>query len=516
MASLPWIQFTDRLVGRGHPTLPDELNAALRQLLSESGYNPDANPLPGLRGPVFNAKAFGAIGDGVTDDSAAIQAAVTAADTSTSAAEVFIPRGNYKLQTSVTVTAATTTISGDGPLTSLQPVTDAAIKVATSNGGIVGPLIRTFAVTPKAAANGKYAIDVLSGLSLFRDVAITNGGFAAGWAGAFRATEVNGLTLDNIRIQGDDTDRWPIGLDICQGATANRGNVTLLGGFINRATIGMRIANGASGVVNNVQLFGTKFLFNGSGAEVGGIGIQSATMRLLGLYGVHLESYDIGIELTQVLGASILNSRLVNFALPLGGSNQIGLSLKTACNQIIVGGNEFDSGTVSTGTCIITDATAHKEITILPNRYAAFATIWTDNGTSGGRMIWSADSSLFNFWFKDKLRANHYLTFPSNVTLGAGNNNNLAQPAGGIWRVTCDAGGSTLTGIAGGVTGDAVRVVNVAGGTLTLTHNDTANSSAVNCFFTPTAGSLTVAANHSVDIWYDASTTRWRPVQALP
>jgi parallel beta-helix repeat protein len=91
MAALPWITYSERVVGRNHPTFTDVANRPLRQLLTESGYNPDASPFPGLMGPVFNVKAFGAKGDGVTDDTTAGQSTLA------SNRKVHFPQGTYRL-----------------------------------------------------------------------------------------------------------------------------------------------------------------------------------------------------------------------------------------------------------------------------------------------------------------------------------------------------------------------------------------------------------------------------------
>jgi hypothetical protein len=95
VSGLTWIQYTDRMTGRNHPTLPDTLNAALRKLLTDSGYNADATTFPGLFGPVYNVRAFGAVGDGVTDDSAAFAAAIAAAGAVGTSDTVYIPEGTY-------------------------------------------------------------------------------------------------------------------------------------------------------------------------------------------------------------------------------------------------------------------------------------------------------------------------------------------------------------------------------------------------------------------------------------
>jgi len=113
MAALPWITYLQRMVGRGHPTLADTLNTPLRTVLSQSGYDPDASPFPGLMGPVFNPWAFAGsatIGDGTTDATAAFLAMLTAAAGKT----IFIPNPNvgYVITTQLTFPVNTTVLGG--------------------------------------------------------------------------------------------------------------------------------------------------------------------------------------------------------------------------------------------------------------------------------------------------------------------------------------------------------------------------------------------------------------------
>jgi len=98
MAALPWITYLQRMVGRGHPTLADTLNTPLRELLTQSGYNPDASPFPGLMGPVANIRAFGAVGVGeasVSADTAALQAAFAASR------YVYVPEGEFVISNAI-------------------------------------------------------------------------------------------------------------------------------------------------------------------------------------------------------------------------------------------------------------------------------------------------------------------------------------------------------------------------------------------------------------------------------
>lgn len=77
-------------------TYSDTLNRALRDLLTQSGYNPDATTFPGLLGPVYNVLAYGADPTGVADSSGAIEAARDAALSGVRRGIVWFPVGVYR------------------------------------------------------------------------------------------------------------------------------------------------------------------------------------------------------------------------------------------------------------------------------------------------------------------------------------------------------------------------------------------------------------------------------------
>ena len=69
---------------------------------------------------VFNVKNYGAIGDGVTNDTTAIQAAIAAACSHTVNGQsvggtVYFPAGNYKFTSTLTITTSNVYLKGDGP-----------------------------------------------------------------------------------------------------------------------------------------------------------------------------------------------------------------------------------------------------------------------------------------------------------------------------------------------------------------------------------------------------------------
>jgi polygalacturonase len=69
---------------------------------------------------VYNVKAYGATGNGTTDDTSAIQAAITAA---AAGGTVFFPKGTYKISSSLTLGSNVTLLGASAQTTIISQAT---------------------------------------------------------------------------------------------------------------------------------------------------------------------------------------------------------------------------------------------------------------------------------------------------------------------------------------------------------------------------------------------------------
>ncbi len=94
------IQYNEQLVGAGHPTKTDTVNRLSIVEHNNDGTHKSSNIYVDLitKGPWIDVRAYGAVGNDSTDDTAAIQTAITAAGGGT----VLIPAGTYKITSSLT------------------------------------------------------------------------------------------------------------------------------------------------------------------------------------------------------------------------------------------------------------------------------------------------------------------------------------------------------------------------------------------------------------------------------
>lgn len=106
-------------------------------------------------GPFTNAKNFGATGNGSTDDTTALQSAITAAQTS--GVSVYIPAGSYVISSALNVTSPIR-IFGDGHRETiiLPGSTTTAFAIDTS----AGPIFEDFCISYGTAQTTNQAINV--------------------------------------------------------------------------------------------------------------------------------------------------------------------------------------------------------------------------------------------------------------------------------------------------------------------------------------------------------------------
>lgn len=258
-----------------------DAHMSLRQVLKNSGYDPDVAPFPGLMGPVFNVKAFGAVGDGVADDTVAIQAAIDAAEALvsvdatpahvTGGSIVWLPPGRYRTTALLTLNASGVRLCGPS---------SGASSIVPSHGGnglkIDGAALylRHVAVcglsidyTGETVANDAVGIDVNQATDTceMTDVQIVfpQANTATGLRGIV-FTDCESWGLRNVWI-GWLRGTGSIGI-LFDNDGLNRGNMTFDNVLIRDAYTGWK--NVGSSITNGLVFNSFKVINSASGADV--------------------------------------------------------------------------------------------------------------------------------------------------------------------------------------------------------------------------------------------------------
>jgi hypothetical protein len=411
-------------------------------------------------GAFFNAKHpdFGAVGDGVADDTAAVQAAIAAAQTASGlgatfeGAQVVMPPGNYLVSSALSVPMGVSLVGAGARSTRITCTEPSLNPVITSGVGGGAFLHHTQIKGMRVNANGAPI-----GLRL------------AGWNEncTLEDVHVSGASAEGVRMEAET----PPTTRITQNTTFTR----------------LRITDQAAGsyglVLDNVRQ--CTFLglsidqpSNAPGAFLAGIKMLGGCNQNVFL-NTHLEDCDVPVDIAEVsscsanvfIGTDIQNphfgpgdvtvgSETAKFAF-LVRQGAIGYTLISYRNNVAA--YDYDIYDVALGTALkfpSGSAIRFRQLYSVGDAGSLLATV-------------AADSS--------------------------------AVPATGlnVVRVNTTGGNVTIRGMTGGAVGQRVSLVKVTtANTLTITHDDVLGTEKI---ITPDGSSIVLADYGGVELVYDGS-----------
>jgi hypothetical protein len=271
---------------------------------------------------VFNVKQFGAVGNGSVDDTAAIQAAITAAQNAYGGV-VYFPLGTYYITTTLAITASNISLlgAGYGLATILGPAIDFPLVQFTgsnlSNNALVsmgfqrplGTVAATYAVNFQSSGSMRFIVEKCifqycqNGIAFSASTTepwILNNYFNAGVVASGSAIESQSGDISNANIQGNIItssvpNGWANGIYIpsCTGIIAN--NQVSAAAFS-----GSSILYGTTSVPQaNLWIYSNPG-FNPAGVPAGQPSMPSSTVEYQNPYGVPATVYITGGTVSSV------------------------------------------------------------------------------------------------------------------------------------------------------------------------------------------------------------------------
>jgi polygalacturonase len=249
----------------------------------------------------FNVKNYGALGDGSTDDTTAINAAIAAANAAGITAIIYFPTGSYVITT--TLTTITCNVYGDGPHSTfiLPPVTLNTLTFSTAGTPVT---IQGIYIKYSAPANssvraitidctGTYAVG-----SIIRDVSIYNA-----YYGVLFSNQAWGC-LDNLQIIATGSIalqiQTPLSIDSGGHSIVNCQfwgvNTTTTTGIYWSSAGGIKIVNSKFGNLN----YGIQIVLD-SGAVTSQILVNNCSFDVVGTTGIRAARAGATGTLTHLL-----------------------------------------------------------------------------------------------------------------------------------------------------------------------------------------------------------------------
>lgn len=360
------IQFSEEMVGAGHPAKVDTIN---RLVLVEHNNDGTHNKLTKVTDPWVDVRAYGAVGDGSTDDTTAIQGAIDAVNAA-GGGVVYLPKGTYKVTTFITL-KSNVTLEGEGDTSVIKGVfASATNRIITSSDSVQQTNIKIKNLkVDRTGANAQHGIH-LGGITNLEIDRVTVYGQGSTTCGAIAISGFDGFAVNqsvNVKVTNcylEESNNFGIAFGNVKGGLIANNT------FINcyRELIGLE-AYGASGVVEDVTVTGNVLMADESagyhqGGSVGpallvGGATSLGTVRNCTVTGnvIHLRnsvasSTYAGINLTGGTSNPVEDCLISNNTIytPSGAGIFAGALGQVTRNCTIDGNHIYGANTASGGT----------------------------------------------------------------------------------------------------------------------------------------------------------------------
>jgi hypothetical protein len=214
-----------------------------------------------IEGAVVNVLDFGAVGNGVANDTAAIQAAI---DSLTVGGTVFFPTGTYLCSAGLTVADNNTVLDfAGGAILTYTTATQTLITVTGANCRIQNAIIDAPAIFDGSNVPVTYGVIRVQGENFTADSCVLNNVPKIGFwfndinNGAITSCKINGGTSEGFY---DETNPVHFGILIDPSSTGSQGNFVIANNFINRCVQGAGSGNvGAASLEQSMSITGNVF-----------------------------------------------------------------------------------------------------------------------------------------------------------------------------------------------------------------------------------------------------------------
>jgi hypothetical protein len=329
-----------------------------------------------IQGAFVNALDYGAKGDGTTDDTAALQAAATAAAYGT----LFIPKGTYKVTSTVNLPRSINVKGAGQDATIIQGYT---LSATTAMFYAYGDLCTLTDLQFKGSASGSNAVGLKTYLgytNTYRNIYFLN------CATGMQMDESGGCLIDSCLFFNCTTGA------LCTGGS---GYTFMLGQFSLNTTTGIKLDVSPTSAASTAVYVRQSFFSSEVGVEVpkaehtlycdnsyfeGYSAINKLRPFKIGQTGAGLDNVNVTITNCQIANTNCISSLIDSVRSVVIGGNQWGqpIIIGSTCTEVFDYGDTYYLAAYWQNSCVQT--TRINSGLLSPYR---LKTIWFDNDTDG-------------------------------------------------------------------------------------------------------------------------------------